>query len=1072
MKRLLQLFGLLLISIPAHAQVDRAVLTGTVKDEQSAVIAGASISVRHSGTNVATRVVTTGAGVYLAPNLIPGTYTIQVEASGFSTQSRAVILEVGQRARLDFTLTVGSMSEAVTVAEATRLINTTQSAVGTVLDQNAVSKLPLAIRNWDDMLALVAGVQGDRYSEEGGATALGRSGGVNVHGNRSLQNNFLLDGVDNNTISTNAQELSTQVSRPSIDSIEEFKVVTSPYSAEYGRSPGAAISVTTKSGTNAFHGALYDYYRNDKFDSNSYFNQDYRTERSLAPLPKFANDQNQFGANIGGPLVKDKAFFFVDYEGTRITRGVTRITRVPTLEERQGIFAGTVRDPLTGQPFPNNTIPAARVDPVARAIMDLLPEPNTPGANNYTRPDAQLTDDADRVMGRIDWRPTGKDTLFARYIYTTRKRVLPGWFGGIVDGTSSSALGDQSMKSNGLVAGWTRILSPALVNEFRFSYVKADSDLVQVPFGQAPPPAAVVPGVPDDALFAGGVTGMTIVGYFGGGAKIGSPNFSPKFQHTRQFEFLNTLSWVKGDHQFKFGFDVLAPMKNEYMDIPATRGDLGFRATFTGQAVGDFLLGYVADSLLSTPWVVDQRLWATSFFVQDDWKVSSKLSVNLGLRYDFITPSLEANNRQANFDPATATLIPAKDGSLEDRALVRPDTNNFAPRVGFVYQLSDSMIVRGGYGIFYNMFDRIGSEDQIALNPGTGLVSLQPATATVATGPLMLLRNGFPAGYLDPAKIDLSRAVLRGADRDSPKTAIHQFSVGVQKTFAQVFMLSIDLVGTEGRNLANLINLNQPLPNAAGNNALGPRPFPTVGPQIQWREEKGESSYKGMDLQFQKRFSQGYAFGLAYTLSDCEDNTAEHLATGGSPSRSQDARDLEAWRGPCGYDTRHRFSGNFVYELPFARSSSGATKALLANWRISGIYAVRSGRPFTVTQGNNNVGLYHTGLPNQTGSGDGPKTVDKWFEPADFPAVTSGTFGNAKRNDLRGPGWQELDLSLQKDLPMGRTNLSLRWDVFNVFNTVNLGLPDSNISNTATVGQIRSLSGDPRIMQFSLRFMF
>jgi len=1071
MKRLLQLFGLLLISIPAHAQVDRAVLTGTVKDEQSAVIAGASISVRHSGTNVATRVVTTGAGVYLAPNLIPGTYTIQVEASGFSTQSRAVILEVGQRARLDFTLTVGSMSEAVTVAEATRLINTTQSAVGTVLDQNAVSKLPLAIRNWDDMLALVAGVQGDRYSEEGGATALGRTGGVNVHGNRSLQNNFLLDGVDNNTISTNAQELSTQVSRPSIDSIEEFKVVTSPYSAEYGRSPGAAISVTTKSGTNAFHGALYDYYRNDKFDSNSYFNQDYRTERSLAPLPKFANDQNQFGANIGGPLVKDKAFFFVDYEGTRITRGVTRITRVPTLEERQGIFAGTVRDPLTGQPFPNNTIPAARVDPVARAIMDLLPEPNTPGANNYTRPDAQLTDDADRVMGRIDWRPTGKDTVFARYIYTTRKRVLPGWFGGIIDGTSSSALGDQSMKSNGLVAGWTRILSPALVNEFRFSYVKADSDLVQVPFGQAPPPAAVVPGVPDDALFAGGVTGMTIVGYFGGGAKIGSPNFSPKFQHTRQFEFLNTLSWVKGNHQFKFGFDVMAPMKNEYMDIPATRGDLGFRATFTGQAVGDFLLGYVADSLLSTPWVVDQRLWATSFFVQDDWKVSSKLSVNLGLRYDFITPSLEANNRQANFDPATATLIPAKDGSLEDRALVRPDTNNFAPRVGFVYQLSDSMIVRGGYGIFYNMFDRIGSEDQIALNPGTGLVSLQPATATVATGPLMLLRNGFPAGYLDPAKIDLSRAVLRGADRDSPKTAIHQFSVGVQKTFAQVFMLSIDLVGTEGRNLANLINLNQPLPNAAGNNALGPRPFPTVGPQIQWREEKGESSYKGMDLQFQKRFSKGYAFGLAYTLSDCEDNTAEHLATGGSPSRSQDARDLEAWRGPCGYDTRHRFSGNFVYELPFARSSSGATKALLANWRISGIYAVRSGRPFTVTQGNNNVGLYHTGLPNQTGSGDGPKTVDKWFEPADFPAVTSGTFGNAKRNDLRGPGWQELDLSLQKDLPMGRTNLSLRWDVFNVFNTVNLGLPNADIAS-ATVGTISSLSGDPRLMQFSVRLLF
>jgi outer membrane receptor protein involved in Fe transport len=558
---------------------------------------------------------------------------------------------------------------------------------------------------------------------------------------------------------------------------------------------------------------------------------------------------------------------------------------------------------------------------------------------------------------------------------------------------------------------------------------------------------------------------MNIIGYFGGGAKIGSPNFAPKFQHTEQYEFINTLSWLKGDHQFKFGIDVMAPMKNEYMDVPGMRGDLTFRATFTGNAVADFLLGYVSDSLLTTPWVVDQRHWATSFFVQDDWKVSSKLSLNLGLRYDFITPALEANNRQANFDPNTATLVPAKDGSLEDRGLVKPDKNNFAPRIGAVYQVSDTLVLRAGYGIFYNMFDRIGSEDQIALNPGTGLVSLQPVTATAASGPHFLLRNGFPAGYLDPSRIDLSRAVLRGADRESPKTTVHQFSIGAQKTFAQVWMVSLDLVGTEGRNLANLINLNQPIGGS------GPRPYPTVGPQIQWREQKGESSYKGMDLQLQKRFADGYAVGLAYTLSDCEDNTAEHLSTGGSPSRSQDARDLEAWRGPCGYDTRHRFVANFVYELPFGRDSSGATKALLANWRISGIYAARSGRPFTVTQGNNNVGPYHNGLPNRIGSGDGSETVDKWFEPADFQAVPSGTFGNAGRNILRGPSWQSLDMSLQKDIPMGRTNVSLRWDVFNVFDTVNLGLPNSDISS-ATVGTISTLAGDPRLMQFSIRLLF
>ncbi len=1072
MKRLVASGALLLgLSATAHAQVDRATLSGVVKDSTGAVISGASVTVTNVATNVATRVTTTSTGNYLAVNLAPGTYLVEAEATGFQKTAQSVILEVGQRGRLDVTLGVGGLAESVTVENAVRLLNTEQAAVGTVLDQNAVSKLPLAIRNWDDLLALVAGVQGDRYSEEGGATALGRTGGVNVHGNRSLQNNFMLDGVDNNTISTNLQELSTQVSRPSIDSIEEFKVVTSPYSAEYGRSPGAAISVTTKSGTNSFRGALYDYFRDERFDSNTYFNEGFRKERGLATLPKPANDQNQFGGSLGGPIVKDKAFFFADYEGTRITKGVTHITRTLTDDDRRGVFPAGVRDPLTGQPFPGNVIPRDRWDPVAAAIIDLLPAPNTPGANNYTRPDASVADNADRFLGRVDLRLSNSDNVFARYIYTKRTRVLPGWFGGIIDGTASSALGDQSMKSQALVAGWTRIFGPSLVNEFRFSGIRGDSDLTQVPFGQAPPAAARVPGVPDNPLFSGGVTGMNIVGYFGGGAKIGSPNFSPKFQHTRQYQFLNTLSWLKGDHQFKFGADVMAPMKNEYLDVPGTRGDLQFRATFTGNAAADFLLGYVSDSLLTTSWVVDQRHWATSFFVQDDWKVSPKLSLNLGLRYGFITPALEAQNRQANFDPTTGRLVNAKDGSLEDRGLVKPDKNNFAPRIGAVYKLNDTTVVRTGYGIFYNMFDAIGSEDQIALNPGSGLVSLQPATATAASGPQFLLRNGFPAGYLDPSRIDLSRAVLRGADRNSEKALIHQFSVGAQKTFSQVWVATLDLVRTEGRNLANLINLNQPLPNAAGNNALGPRPFPNAGPQIQWREANGESSYKGMDLQFEKRYSKGYAFGLAYTLSECEDNTAEHLATGGSPSRSQNARDLEAWFGPCGYDTKHRFVANFLAELPFAKGSGGAAKFLVGNWSLSGIFAARSGRPFTATQNNNNVGPYHTGLPNQIGSGDGPKTVDQWFNAADFQAVTSGTFGNAKRNGLRGPSWKALDLSLQKRFAASRGNLILRWDVFNVFNSVNFGLPAADISS-ATVGTIRSLSGDARLMQFSARVTF
>jgi hypothetical protein len=424
--------------------------------------------VTHGATNAVTRVKTTGDGVYLAPNLIPGTYTVQAEIQGFGSQSRAVILEVGQRARLDFTLAVGQMSEAITVAEAVRLLDTSQAAVGSVIDQNAVSQLPLAIRNWDDLMVLVPGVQGDRFTEEGGGTSFGRTGGVNVHGSRSLQNNFLLDGVDNNSISTNVQELTTQVSRPSIDAIEEFKVVTSPYAAEYGRSPGAAISVITKSGTNAFRGTGYYYFRDERFDSNTYFNEDFRTERDLAPLPKPSNAQDQYGFNLGGPILKDRLFFFADYEGTRITRGTTRSTRIPTMAERQGIFSSTIRDPLTGQPFPGNVIPPSRIDPVAAAIFGLLPEPNTNESNNYVRPDANVIDNADRVTGKLDFRASDKSSFFLRYIYTDRERSIPGVFGGVIDGTStsggpaSSALRwSTSSASRGAPSTPTRCSSPS-----------------------------------------------------------------------------------------------------------------------------------------------------------------------------------------------------------------------------------------------------------------------------------------------------------------------------------------------------------------------------------------------------------------------------------------------------------------------------------------------------------------------------------------------------------------------------------------------------------------------------------
>src|ERR1051325_5740554 len=472
---------MVLANMPIAAQVDRATIGGLVKDTDGGVLPGATVAVTNMATGVESRELTSDAGAYQVGNLIPGRYSVAVEMSGFKKSSQVVTLEVGQRARVDTTLEIGSFSEMVFVAESPLPLNSTDATLGAVIPQMQVSNLPLAIRNWDDLLALVPGVQGDRYTEQGGGTSFGRTGGINVHGARALQNNFLLDGVDNNSISENVQELTTQVSRPSGDAIQEFKVVTSPYSAEYGRSPGAAVSVSTKSGTNDFRGTGYEYFRNDSFDSNDFF-----SIRAGAAKPP--NKQNQFGGNLGGPIVTGKAFFFGDYEGTRITRGVTRLTRVPTVNDRAGIFASSIKDPTTGLNFANNTIPQARIDPIAAAILALVPAPTQPDPNNFFRT-ADLLDNADRVLGRLDFKPGDSDNVFGRYIYSNRTRQIPGAFGGVVDGTGTSAFGNQTIKTNAFVGGWTRVISPTTVNEFRVSWSQSTSDAVQQPFGLQPPAA-------------------------------------------------------------------------------------------------------------------------------------------------------------------------------------------------------------------------------------------------------------------------------------------------------------------------------------------------------------------------------------------------------------------------------------------------------------------------------------------------------------------------------------------------------------------------------------------------------
>jgi outer membrane receptor protein involved in Fe transport len=1038
---------LLLVPAPMLAQVDRATLTGVVRDPSDALVPGATVKVTSLATGVVQSTTTTSEGTYLVVNLSPGQYLIEASAQGFQVFAQTVALETGQRARLDLSLTAGSVTETIRVEGVTPLLDSSSAVVGSVVSQAEVANLPLAIRNWDDLLFTIPGVQGDRYTEQTGTTNAGRTGGVSVHGNRSLQNNFLLDGVDNNSISTNVQELSTQVSRPSIDAIDEFKVVTSPFAAEYGRAPGGAIVVTTKSGANRIFGTLYDFYRDERFDSRTFF-------ANRSNIEKPANDQNQFGANVGGPIVRNRAFFFGDFEGTRITQGVLRTGRVATEAERNGVFTSAIRDPLTGQPFLNNTIPAARLDPIARAIMALVPTPNTSGTNNFIR-QPNVEDNGERYLGRGDVKWGANDNLFVRYIFTDRTRFVPGFFGGVVDGTSTSAWGRNFLKSHSTVVGWTRVLSPTLVNEARVSWARGVSDGQQDPFGNV---GLEFPGVPNNPVVAGGIIGVDISGHL----RLGSPNFMPKYQHTDQVQYLNTLSWLRGGHSLKLGADIMAPMNNEYVDIPSTRGNLAFTGQFTGNAIADFMLGWARTAELSNVHVVNQRRHSYAFFVQDDWRVNDALTLNLGLRYDFMSPSYERDNAMANFDPATGTLIYASGGSLEDRALMKPDRNNFAPRIGVVQRLDERTVVRGGYGIFYNALDRIGSEDQLALNP-PGLRNINQQTTSTTT-PVLVMREGFPANYLDPANIVLSRLLIRAANPSGESAMVQQGAIGFERQVAGDFVVSADLVASVGRHLAVLRNLNQPL------NGNGARPFPNVG-HIQWRDPIGDSRYYGLDVSAEKRFSRGFSYRLSYTISDSRDQAPEHLAA--SSGRPQDTNDIQAWEGPSDFDVRHRFVANFVAQLPFGEGKpfvqSGLGGALLGGWTVSGIFTGRSGRPFTVTQGSLEGATW---VPNLVGNPSGSETVDNWFNVAAFERVPAGVFGNAGRNILRGPGFMTFDMSLQRRIAFtDRLAATLRWDVFNLFDRANFGNPNADITGS-TVGTISTLAGDPRVMQFSVRVHF
>jgi hypothetical protein len=1095
----------------SRAQVNTSSLTGLVVDSTGADIPHVTVTVTNKSTGFTRADQTDNAGYYSFPSLPIGFYTVSVVQTGFAGVTEEVQLDAAQKSRRDFTLAIGSSKETVTVNAAGSTLSPDDSTISTVITSDVIQGTPLYQRNWDDLLRTVPGIQIARFTQQSGATSAGRTGSFNIHGVHSLQNNFILDGIDNNTISENVQELSTEAAHPSVDTIQQFTVVTNPYSAEYGRAPGAALSVSTQGGGNKYHFLAFEYLRNDFFDATDYF-----TKRQN--IRKAKNRQNQFGGSVSGPILHDRLFAFFNYEGTRITQGVSRTSTVPLPNERIGDFSPTtsalvgvkyptIYDPLTNQPFPNNRIPAGRLDTAVQGIIALFPQPNVPGAalNNYFR-NALLTDNNDSYDGRVDWTASKADNLFVRYSYINRARFIPGNYGGIADGTSSSSGGRQNLYSHSAVIGWTRVISPRILNEFHVGFIRNRSLAQQEPFGLN---AAnqYVPGIPNNPAIAGGVP----LTQFAGLTFIGSADFLPKSQTPQQIQWIDTVSLSLGRHSLKLGGTLYAPMRNIFQDEPGTRGDLSFSGIFTCQRGGannqclstnniysysDGLLGLAQSTQLTNVHFVDQRLWMISGFAQDDWKLIPKFTVNLGLRYDFATPALEGKNQQANFDPSAnggaGGLVFAKSGSLKDRSLVNPNFKNFGPRIGFAYSLNDKTVIRAGYGYYYSMFERFGSENQLSLNPPF-LINKAPAVASNSTIPALIAQQGFPANFLDPATLNLSQLQayhLRTMNPHAPAPNVQQWSLGFQRELPMYLTAEVNYVGTKSTHLDVLNDLNQP--SIAAPNAPSKVPYPNFG-YIEYSNSIGYGNYNGVEATISRRLTNGFSFRASYTYSRSLDNAPQELeSNSGAPP---DGRNYNAWYGQSDFNIPQRFSFNYVYELPFGHGKSllatGPLATIFGGFRTSGVYNYYSGRPFTINGGGtlaNALDPYGaaTATVNVIGKPTLINKTDCWFYAAqnkacvaNAPNVTNafalaapGVVGTSGRNTLRGPHTNVFDAALLREFPIhDRANLEFRWEVFNVSNTPLFGQPNNNFSSGAA-GQITNLSGDPRVMQLALRLSY
>jgi hypothetical protein len=1085
---LIMLFVVSLCVPSAAAQQETATITGTVTDATGAIIPRAAVTVTNVQTNLSVRTESDDRGLYVVPSLRPGDYSVTAQSSGFPKTVRSgITLQVAQVARVDITLQTGQLTEVVEVVGATSLLETQTSSRGAVIDQKKIVELPLNGRDYNQLALLSPGVLPGTPR----LASVNFKGVLNVNGNRTFNNVFLLDGVDNISYSNSFRGENVQLVQPSVEALQEFKIQTNAYSAEFGRSSGAVVNAVIKSGTNSLRGSVYEFLRNDALDANNFF-----SNALGAPKPK--RERNQFGAAVGGPLVRNKTFWFADYEGLRDQEGVPRVRQVPTAAEKAGLFGAAVVDPFApGRPqFSRNAqgqwvIPAERWDPVGAAIVALIPDPNVAGTTIYAS--TPVTDTRqDQFDVRLDHQFSGDLTIFGRYSFVDTLTFRPAPLPGLGEGSFNDAFGSNDNRSQGLALGLTWVASSNFVGDIRFGYARGDYFTYPPNFGIDGAAAVGLTNVPNDPAIVGGVPKVNIQGF----DAVGRHTSTPQFQTPRSWNPRAVFSWNRGEHLLKFGAEFLH-VQTRINDLNATIGRMNFENRFTNRAVGDLLLGLPSQLALTSFTVMDQGQDMQFYFIQDDYRVTPKLTANLGLRYEYATPPRERDNQFANFDPQTGTMIFATDGDTFERALIHPDRNNFAPRIGFAYAPLDKWVVRGGYGVFFTHTVRQGREGLLGFNPPYLVDNLLQTgvtgAAAVASAAPFTLRNGYPSGLLDPNS--LSPTVMRrGQDPNQRTPYIQQYNIGVQYELMPDVVLDIAYVGNKGTKLNGFRNLNQRAvtTNPDGSQSAGARPYTALG-DIQWMENRVNSSFKSLQARLEKRFTNGLSATVSYTWGRALSDAPDHISTSGGGAgidtgvfrEPQDANNLRAERGPAEFDVEHRFVASYIWELPFGHGRAigsewnQALDVVLGGWQLTGINVLQSGLALTATLGGStvlNLGGERRARPNLIGDPELPdseRTLERWFNTDAFAAFSPApqAFGNAGVGIMRGPGMINFDFLLAKNFPLDdRRSFQFRIELFNAFNNSNFG-PPNIMRDSSGFGQILT-AGAARIIQFGLKFYF